>query len=595
MSSEPQIFVTPASSIGMGAGRAQDEQPDRCDFYAPLFRLLNQREVRYCLLRLPQPETGDPSSPVELTVHHEDRNILPSLFQSLRKKGFLFIQRIPLAANDFRYDFASSMDADARFFSVIVREIFPSGHLMARNDEIFARRMKQGELWVLNESDEFCYLLSRISLEGKIGVREENRLGELAKLLGPAAVEKIAAELFGDAPRENIMDACLDGQWNNALQRGGNRLLRLKFWRFPIDCVKYWLLQFRGALRRRLHPCGVMIVILGPDGAGKSTMTRKISEFFEPLFAGHRNMIWRPQVLIPGPKVESPSFDPPHTKPPHGALRSVIKLFGVVADYWVSYPTLLWSLLSRGTIITVDRDIHDILVDQVRYRYGGPLWLMKIAVALAPFPDAMYLILDAEDDIILNRKNEVAPAELSRQRKAYAELSAKLPNSSVIRTDHGVETSTSAIAKALLTYMANRNEDRGSAKLTPAPHQEEKSRAARQAAHENGPDVAEFRSTSRILRDVWGTLKSWILKCSTAIVDHGLISLSNFLLGIVLARYLGSEQYGAYALAFSTFVLLSLTHSALAMEPMSVFAPSIYRKSLRNTWAYCYGCKLQGL
>jgi O-antigen/teichoic acid export membrane protein len=65
-------------------------------------------------------------------------------------------------------------------------------------------------------------------------------------------------------------------------------------------------------------------------------------------------------------------------------------------------------------------------------------------------------------------------------------------------------------------------------------------------------------------------------------MDHGLISLSNFLLGVVLARYLGSEQYGAYALAFSTFVLLSLVHYALAMEPMSVFAPSIYRKAPRE-------------
>jgi O-antigen/teichoic acid export membrane protein len=96
------------------------------------------------------------------------------------------------------------------------------------------------------------------------------------------------------------------------------------------------------------------------------------------------------------------------------------------------------------------------------------------------------------------------------------------------------------------------------------------------------PIASEFSPTRRILTTFWRTLKSWVVKCSTAIMDHGLISASNFLLGIVLARYLGSEQYGAYALAFSTFVLLSIVHSALAMEPMSVFAPSIYRKHLRE-------------
>ena len=292
--------------------------------------------------------------------------------------------------------------------------------------------------------------------------------------------------------------------------------------------------------------------------------------------------MWRPQVLLPGPKIEVPSFDPPHTKPPFGALKSVIKLFGVVADYWVAYPTLMWSLLSRRTLITIDRDLHDILVDQVRYRYGGPVWLTKIAVALTPWPDAVYLILDAEDEVILNRKNEVAPDELRRQRKAYADLAAKLPNSSVIRTDRSVEASISAIAKVVLTYMANRNEGRRYTEPTLAARGTKNTKRPGKRLSQNVSEVSEFPAPPRTLSNVWDSLKSWVLKCSTAIMDHGLISVSNFLLGIVLARYLGSEQYGAYALAFSTFVLLSLIHSALAMEPMSVFAPSIYRKTLRE-------------
>ena len=107
---------------------------------------------------------------------------------------------------------------------------------------------------------------------------------------------------------------------------------------------------------------------------------------------------------------------------------------------------------------------------------------MRSPTALAPLPDALYLILDAEDDIILNRKNEVAPEELSRQRKAYADLAAKLPNSSVIRTDLGVEATISQIAKSLLTYMADRNDGRYSAELARAAGKDEKSQGARQAA-----------------------------------------------------------------------------------------------------------------
>src|SRR5437879_1887053 len=60
----------------------------------------------------------------------------------------------------------------------------------------------------------------------------------------------------------------------------------------------------------------------------------------------------------------------------------------------------------------------------------------------------------------------------------------------------------------------------------------------------------------------------WATKGGLAIVDQGLISGSNFLLGILLARWLVPEQYGAYALAFSLFLLLSFLYHSMLLEPM---------------------------
>ena len=73
----------------------------------------------------------------------------------------------------------------------------------------------------------------------------------------------------------------------------------------------------------------------------------------------------------------------------------------------------------------------------------------------------------------------------------------------------------------------------------------------------------------------------WVGKGSLAILDQGLISGSNFLIGILLARWLAPEAYGAYALAFSVFLFLSGFHNALLLEPMSVFGPASYRDQLR--------------
>jgi O-antigen/teichoic acid export membrane protein len=67
-----------------------------------------------------------------------------------------------------------------------------------------------------------------------------------------------------------------------------------------------------------------------------------------------------------------------------------------------------------------------------------------------------------------------------------------------------------------------------------------------------------------------------------AILDQGLISGSNFLIGILLARWLSPAQYGAYGLAFEIFLLLSCFHLALVLEPQRVFGPSDYPGCLRE-------------
>jgi O-antigen/teichoic acid export membrane protein len=79
-----------------------------------------------------------------------------------------------------------------------------------------------------------------------------------------------------------------------------------------------------------------------------------------------------------------------------------------------------------------------------------------------------------------------------------------------------------------------------------------------------------------------GKLARWITKGGLAIVDQGLISGSNFLIGILLARWLMPEAYGAFALAFSVFLLLSYVYQSFLAEPQAVFSGSAYSGSLRG-------------
>jgi O-antigen/teichoic acid export membrane protein len=69
---------------------------------------------------------------------------------------------------------------------------------------------------------------------------------------------------------------------------------------------------------------------------------------------------------------------------------------------------------------------------------------------------------------------------------------------------------------------------------------------------------------------------SWTAKGSLAILDQGLFAGTNFVANILLARWLAPDEYGAFALAFSIFLLAGMFHTALLTEPMMVFGPAKY-------------------
>lgn len=79
---------------------------------------------------------------------------------------------------------------------------------------------------------------------------------------------------------------------------------------------------------------------------------------------------------------------------------------------------------------------------------------------------------------------------------------------------------------------------------------------------------------------VRGDITALVGKGTLAAVDQALISVSNFVVGMVLARYVAAEEYAVYVLAFSAFLFLAGFHNSFVLEPMTVVGPSSYRNRL---------------
>jgi len=71
-------------------------------------------------------------------------------------------------------------------------------------------------------------------------------------------------------------------------------------------------------------------------------------------------------------------------------------------------------------------------------------------------------------------------------------------------------------------------------------------------------------------------LRTWSRRGGMAILDQALFSGSNFILNILLVRWLAPADYGAFAVVFAIFLFLSGFYNALLLEPMSVLGPGRY-------------------
>lgn len=88
-----------------------------------------------------------------------------------------------------------------------------------------------------------------------------------------------------------------------------------------------------------------------------------------------------------------------------------------------------------------------------------------------------------------------------------------------------------------------------------------------------------------------------------SLADQGTFALANFVINILLARWLGVAAYGAFAIAFTIFILGTVIFSGFLVEPMLVFGSGKYkdrssaylRGLVRFHWTRCWLVSFLGI
>ena len=212
--------------------------------------------------------------------------------------------------------------------------------------------------------------------------------------------------------------------------------------------------------------CGMSIAFLAPDGSGKSTVIqgitntcadyfKKVSYFhFRPEWLRNLGQIHVSRRKQEPPKPLQPGEEPPRNATPHavkkqGKLVSLIRFMYYNLDFVFGHFFKIMPLKRKHHLIVFDRYYYDYFGDMIRYRYDISPQLVQFCSFFIPKPDIVF-ILDADENVVYERKKEVPIEEIARQRKAYASLLDRNINAVMINVDRNVEDIISEVTGYIL-------------------------------------------------------------------------------------------------------------------------------------------------
>jgi len=67
-----------------------------------------------------------------------------------------------------------------------------------------------------------------------------------------------------------------------------------------------------------------------------------------------------------------------------------------------------------------------------------------------------------------------------------------------------------------------------------------------------------------------------------AVLDQGVFAISNFIVNILLARWLSLQDYGSFAASFSVLLLIGTFHTALITEPLLVYGSNRFKHRITD-------------
>lgn len=316
-------------------------------------------------------------------------------------------------------------------------------------------------------------LLKELLQHGKVKEKYKDTIKEIANDNSELFLASFS-NYFGDKYSTILHKMAKDGRWEDLEQKTIKlrTVLFVRSFLHPFSQGKWWLRYLRAQFRRFfLNPRGLFIVLIGPDGSGKSTtannlINSEIKRLFQKKLYFHGHFHFLPELkkiaaflkrnrkkinrnnqslegnskTISNAWIATPSArnDGGRTsgeshnehQEPLGFFRSMIYPIYYGFNYFLGH-FFLWKEKARGGLIVFDRYFYDYMIQNLYAKC--PRWLLNLIAKIIPKPDIL-IYLKNDPEVVYSRKPELSIEEIKGQSKICEQITNRFNNSFVVET-----------------------------------------------------------------------------------------------------------------------------------------------------------------
>jgi thymidylate kinase len=446
------------------------------ELISAMFRGFETEEICYCVLRNYENLPEDYGNDLDILIRSADFSTgLKIILRTAAELNWsIAAETKPLG---IRRLYLGSTDVNQQVLIIdVFKNIFWKGIPANSTGAVLDSRRRFKNFWIVSAgSDGAVTLVKELLMFGSIKKRN-NAMNHIKSCANSDADAFLAClePCFGSTWAKWLLSQSQSGYWQ-AIEIQYRSLRWSIAWRGflrnPVLQIYRWISFLNCHIRHRLaHPLGFFIVLLGPDGSGKTTLCKELVEFWKSNFSRQSVHIHGNFKILPNLKVMRQLWSKITGKPlkpdidftkrhsgvsvkPHPLILSLCYLSYYIWDYILGH-LLVFHHKGKDRLIVADRYFYDYFFQLRNVRL--PHRLLHIFRRLVPKPD-LIVYLERSPEEIYKVKDELTVNEIKRQQAIIGKLIQKLPDAICINGDSGVQKSCRQIRHHILEKLTKRN------------------------------------------------------------------------------------------------------------------------------------------